>query len=171
MSRMTWLRSVARNSVVEVREKLSRPLAISAARKLCWVILSSTRAEARVAAHLLGEHLRVGGDDGERRVDFVRDAGGEQADGAELVCLGELGLEGDALGDVVDEDDAADGDEVAREQRRDGDVGGALLAGAGCEAELVEVMDALLVAEAVEGLDELDGEDVRECAGRWLQRG
>ena len=35
VSRMTWLRSVSRNSVVEVREKLSRPLAISAARKLC----------------------------------------------------------------------------------------------------------------------------------------
>ena len=36
------VRSVERNSVVEVREKLSSPLAISAARKLCCVILSST---------------------------------------------------------------------------------------------------------------------------------
>jgi len=32
----------AEKLVVEVREKLSRPLAISAARKLCCVILSST---------------------------------------------------------------------------------------------------------------------------------
>ena len=55
---------------------------------------------------------------------------------------------GDALGDVVDQDDAADGDEIAREQGSNGDVGGALFAGAGGEAELVEVVDARLVAEA-----------------------
>ena len=117
------------------------------------------RAEAGVAFQLLGEHLRVGGDDGQRGVDFMGHAGGQQADGAELVGLRQLGFKRDALGDVVDQDDAADGDEVAREQRRDGDVGGALLAGAGGEAELVEVMDALLVAEAFERLDELAGED------------
>ena len=86
-------------------------------------------------------------------------AGGQQADGAELVGLGELRFERDALGDVVDQDDAADGDEVAREQRRNGDVGGALFAGAGGEAELVEVMHALLVAEASKRLDELQRED------------
>ena len=129
------------------------------------------RAEARIAAQLLGEHLRVGGDDGQRGVDLVGDAGGEQADGAELVGLGELGFERDALGDVVDQNDAADGDEVAREQGRDGDVGGALFAGARGEAELVEMMDALLVAEAVERLDELGGEDGLRRAGRGLRRG
>ena len=64
------------------------------------------------------------------RVDFVGHAGGEQADGAELVGLRELGFKRDALGDVVDQDDAAHGNKIAREQRRDGDVGGALLAGA-----------------------------------------
>ena len=108
---------------------------------------------------LLGQHLRVGGDDGQRGVDLVRHAGGQQADRAELVGLRQLVLERDALGDVVDQDDAADGDEVAREQRGDGDVGGALLAGAGGQRELVEVMHALLVAEAVHGFDELSGED------------
>jgi len=53
--------------------------------------------------------------------------------------------------DVVYEDDAADGDEVAREQWGDGDVGGAGFAGHGGEAELVEVMHARLMTEAVEG--------------------
>ena len=129
------------------------------------------RAEAGIAPQLLGEHLRVGGDDGERGVDFVGHAGGEQADGAELVGLGELGFKGDALGDVVDQDDAADGNEVAGEQRRDGDVGGAQLAGAGGEAELVKVVHALLAAEAFERLDELRGEDMCERSGRGPRRG
>ena len=80
-------------------------------------------------------------------------------------------FERDALGDVVDQDDAADGDEVAREQGRDGDVGGAQFAGAGGEAELVEVMHALLVAEAFQRLDEFGGEDVVERAGREPRRG
>ena len=71
------------------------------------------RTEASVTAQLLGEHLRVRRDDGERRVDFVSYAGGEKSDGTELVGLGELILEGDALGDVVDEDDATDDDEFA----------------------------------------------------------
>ena len=57
------------------------------------------------------------------RVDLVGNAGGEQADGAELVGLGQLRFKRYALGDVVDQDDAAHGDEVAREQRRNGDVG------------------------------------------------
>ena len=39
------------------------------------------------------QHLGIAGDDGERRVDLVGDAGGEQADGGELLGLGELGFE------------------------------------------------------------------------------
>ncbi len=81
--------------------------------------------EAFVVAHVLGQHLGVAGDDGERRVDLVRDASGEQADGGELFRLGELCLELDAVGDVVDQDDAAHGDEVSGDQRGDGDVGDA----------------------------------------------
>ena len=100
-----------------------------------------------VAAQLLGQHLRVGGDDGQRGVDLVRHAGGQQADGAEFVGLRELGFQRHALGDVVDQHDAAHGNEVAREQRRNGDVGGAQLAGARGQPELVEVVHALLVAE------------------------
>ncbi len=75
------------NSAPEVREKLSRPLTISEARKVCCVIFSSTGESgwpSAVGADLLGEHLGVAGDDGEGRIDLVRDAGGEQADGGEL---------------------------------------------------------------------------------------
>ncbi len=89
----------------------------------------------------------------------MRDARGQQADGAELVGLRQLGFERHSLGDVVDQDDAADGNEVAREQRRNGDVGRALFAGPRGERKLVEVMHALLVAEALQSLDELRGED------------
>ncbi len=153
------MRSMSVNSVPLVREKFSRPLTISEARKVCCVIFSSTGARRASSAHMLGQHLRVAGDDGQRRVDLVRDAGGEQADGGELLGLRELRLELHAVRDVVDQDDAADGDEVAREQRSDGDVGGAQLAGRQCEAELVERMRALLVAHAVESCDEVRRED------------
>ena len=43
----------------------------------------------------------------------MRDACGEQADGGEFFGLGELGFKLDAVGDVVDEDDAANGSEVS----------------------------------------------------------
>jgi len=41
----------------------------------------------------------------------MRHAGGEQADGTQLVGLRELGFKSHTLGDVVDEDDAAYGHE------------------------------------------------------------
>jgi len=50
-------------------------------------------------------------------------AGGQQSDGRELLRLGELRFQLDTIGDVVNQDDTADGDEVARDQGRDGDVG------------------------------------------------
>ena len=64
-------------------------------------------------------------------------ARGVLINGAELVSLGELSFKGDALGNVVDEDDATNGNEIAREQGSDGDVDSSLLAGAGGERELV----------------------------------
>src|SRR5579859_2480212 len=121
-------------------------------------LLGNTLKQRRkpfVAAHLLGEHLGVAADDGERGVDLVGNAGGEQADGGELVGLRELRFEGDALGDVIDKHDAADGDEVAREQGSYYDVGGAGFAGACGQTELVEMMHSRLVAEVIEGLDEV----------------
>ena len=116
-------------------------------------------SEALVVAHVLGEHLRVAGDDGQRRVHFVRHAGGEQADGGQLFGLRELRFELDAVGDVVDEDDAAYGDEVARDQRGDGDVGDARVPSGSDEAELVEGVRALLFADAVEAVDKVRRED------------
>ena len=92
VSRRSSLRSTLVNSVPLVREKLSRPLTISEARKVCWVIFSSTGARRSSSAHVLGQHLGVAGDDGERRVDLVGDAGCEQADGGEFFGLGELRL-------------------------------------------------------------------------------
>ena len=120
------------------------------------------QAQAGIALELLGEHLRVGRDDGQGGVDLMRDAGRQQADGAEFIGLGELGFKRDPLGDVVHQDDASHGYKVAREQGGDSDVGGALLAGAGGEAELVEVMHALVVTESFEHLNELGREDVLE---------
>ena len=49
--------------------------------------LFKQRRQPFIAAHLLGEHLRIGRDDRERSVDFVRNAGGKQADGGELLRL------------------------------------------------------------------------------------
>ncbi len=87
------------------------------------------------------------------------DAGGEQADGGELFCLGELAFHLGLVGDVVEEDDAADGAEIARDERRDGDVGNAGFFGGGGEAELIEVVDAGLILDAAIFLDEVGGED------------
>ena len=61
-----------------------------------------------VATQLLGQHLGIGGDNGERRVDFMRYASGQQADGAKLIGLHQLALEFRTLRDVVEQDDAAD---------------------------------------------------------------
>ena len=84
----------------------------------------------------------------------------QQSDGTELVSLSELGFKRNPLGDVVHQDDAAHRDEIAREQGRDGDIGGALLAGAGGQAELVEVMHARFVVEALQSFDKLRGENL-----------
>ena len=128
-----------------------------------------------VGAHVLGEHLGVGGDDGERGVDLVGDTGGEQADGGELFRLGELAFELDAVGDVVDEDDAADlAIKVARDERGDGDVGYAEVTIGQGEAELVEgvgAVDAVGVADAGELLDELRREDGGERLAEGLAAG
>ena len=85
--------------------------------------------------------------------------GSQQSDGAELVSLRQLRFQRDALGDVVDQNDAAHRNKIPRQQRRDCDVGGALLACAGGQRELIKVMNALLVAEALQRLDELHRED------------
>src|SRR5665213_507072 len=119
-----------------------------------------------VRFELLGEHLGVAGDDGEGGVDLMRDAGGEKTDGGKFFRLGELRFEVHAVGEVVDDDDAADSLEVAVEQRRDGDVGGAGFAGGGGETEFVDGAGALFGAQAVEAVEEVGGEDFGERAAQ-----
>ncbi len=105
---MTLFRSTSVNSVPVVREKFSRLLTISEARKVCLVIFSSSAAFCGSRLQLLGQHLRVRGDHGQRRVDFVGDAGGQQSDGRKFVGLRELGFQLNALGDVVHDHQPSD---------------------------------------------------------------
>src|SRR5205814_8946008 len=57
--------------------------------------------------HLAAQHLRVGGEAGQRRVDTAGNARREQADRRHLFRVLELLLEPDAGGDVVDDEDCA----------------------------------------------------------------
>ena len=72
------------------RARLSRLLTILAARNVCRSIFSSTLVCGSSGSAPLEQHLREARDAGERRVDLVRDAGGEQADRRHL--LGDLQL-------------------------------------------------------------------------------
>ena len=120
------------NSRGEVRETVQhRELTISLARKVCDGDLVEDLRLARIVGDALGEHLGVARDHGQRRVDLVGHAGGQQADRAEFVGLHELFFELDPFGDVVEDDQTADRLEVFRDQRGGGDVERALL---GCHA-------------------------------------
>ena len=55
----------------------------------------------------LTQHLRITRDHGERRIDFVRNAGGEQTDRRQFFALHQLILEADAIGNVIDNDQRA----------------------------------------------------------------
>src|SRR5712672_1066312 len=72
--------------------------------------------------HLLGEHLNVVGDDGERRIDFVGHASGEKAERGEFFCLAHLLFHALALGDIVEQKQAADALAGFAHQRSDGDI-------------------------------------------------
>ncbi len=110
---MTPLRSSSENSVAagagEVQQAVDD---LRCAEGLAGDAIEQ-RGQAFVAAQLLGQHLGVAGDDGERGIDLMRDAGGQQADGGKLFRLRELRLKLHAAGDVVDQDDAADYRETA----------------------------------------------------------
>ena len=102
-----------------------------------------------VAMDLLGQHLRIRGDDRQRRVDFVRDARRQQADRRQLLRLRQLRFQLDALGDVVHDDQPPDDAEVFADQRSDGDVGDARVTGCRAQPELVQVVDARCLAHPV----------------------
>ena len=91
-----------------VREKFSRLLTISEARKVCRVIFSSSAPLLRVALQLLRQHLGVRGNHRQRRIHLMGHARGQQPDGRELVRLRELGFKLNALGNVVHDDQPAD---------------------------------------------------------------
>ena len=95
--------------------------------------------------HLLRQHLDVVGDDGQRRVDFMRDARGQQSKGRQLLGLGQLFFHAVALGDVVEQQQAPDAFGRLADQRSDGNVddhGLALV----FQAVFVNSGDLLLVA-------------------------
>ncbi len=75
-------------------------------------------------------------------------AGRQQANGRELIRLGELCFELHALGNVIHDYDAADDFKVARNQGSDGHIGAAALAAASLQAEAIEVMHARLILQA-----------------------
>src|SRR6266567_895177 len=78
---------------------------------------------ARVAfRHLLSEHLNVVGNDRERRIHFVRDAGGEQPKRSQLFRLRHLLFHALALGHVIEEQETANPHVRFAYQWRDGDV-------------------------------------------------
>src|SRR5208282_3063820 len=80
-------------------------------------------------------------------------------DRRKFVCLGELRLELDALGDIVHDNEPAYHLELARDQRRDGNIDGPHFAGWSLEAELVKVVNARVLPRAIELFNELDGEN------------
>ena len=64
---------------------------------------------ARISiGHLLGKHLDVVGDDGQRGVDFVRHSRGQQPQRGELLGLAHLLFHAFALRDVVEQKQASD---------------------------------------------------------------
>ena len=88
------------------RDRLSRPLTMRAARNVCFSIFSSSGVRGSAGIGLLEQHLRVARDAGQRRVDLVRDAGGEQAERRHLLRDAQLLFQLRALGDVLEDDDA-----------------------------------------------------------------
>src|SRR5580698_795684 len=78
----------------------------------------------RISLQLLAQHLGVGGDYRQRRVDFMGHASRQQTDGRKFIGLRKLGFELDALGDVVHDDQAPDNLELARYERRHGHIYG-----------------------------------------------
>ena len=76
------------------------------ARNVCCSIFFSSRYFGSSSRGLGEQQLRVRRDAGERRVDLVRDAGGEQAERGQTLLVLQLALEAHAVGDVADDQHA-----------------------------------------------------------------
>ncbi len=122
----------------------------------------------RIALQLLAQHLRVGGDHGQRSVDFVSHAGRQQSDGRKFVGLRKLGFKFDALGDVIHDDQPADDLELARHQRRERHIHGADFTRGRLQAEFVQVANARFLPHAIEFFDELRRENGFQRLGQSL---
>ena len=118
---MMTFRSTGRVSPPDGRARLSRLLTILAARNVCRSIFSSSCVLRIVRLGSLEQHLREARDAGERRVDLVRDAGGQQADGRHLLRQPQLLLEVRAIGDVLDDENPAGLRAVGGLERRNRD--------------------------------------------------
>ena len=113
--------------------------------------------------HLLGQHLRVGGDHRQRRIHLVRDSRGQQSDARQFVGLHQAALQFGAVRNIVEDHQTPDLLVIARHQRRDGDVHAGFAVPC-IQREFVEVMDAHLAARALELLDQRGGEKFRQSA-------
>ena len=80
----------------------------------------------------------------------MRDAGGQQADRRELLCLSQLRLELDARGDVVNKHDAPYRLACSVEQRCDGDVDDPLLIVRQVDPDFIEAVCTLLATDRLQ---------------------
>ena len=121
-----------------------------------------------VRGNLLGEHLDVIGDDRERRIHLVGHAGGEQAEGSELLGLHHLLFEAHALGDVVEQDEPAEARSGLAQERRNRDVDDQMMAAAAGEMEFVDAGNVLVGGARGDFRDEVRGEQLGESAAESL---
>jgi hypothetical protein len=129
---------------------------------------------ARVSRrHLAAQHLGVGRDARQRRVDLVRHPRGEQADRGHLLRVLELLLEPDARRDVVEDQDRALALARAHLERRDRDVDHHAAPVGGRQVQLVDVRDLVVARRAqhqaaAQRLEEGAGEDLVERAAQHV---
>ena len=84
----------------------------------------------------------------------MRDAGGEQSDRRKFVGLGELDLQFDSFRDVVHDHQPPHHAELPSDQRRDRNIHDARFAGGSSQPELVKIVDAGVLPNAVKLLGE-----------------
>ena len=162
VSAITLFRLISVNSVPVVREKFSRLLTISEARNVCFVILSSSPAFCGsdcscLASIWVYDEITASG----VFTSCATPAASNPIDDS-LSAWRELDFEVDALGDVVHDHEAADDVEFAGDQRRHGDIHDARFAGRSCQPELVKIVNARLLPNAVELFDEGCREDLAQ---------
>src|SRR5208282_990822 len=119
----------------------------------------------------LRQHLGVGGDYRQRRIHFVRHARGQQSDRRKFVGLGELDLKLDSLGDVVHDHQPSHHVELAGHQRRDGNVHHARFAVGSHQPKFIKIVDARILPNAVELLDEGSRKNLTQRTPTACQRG